>query len=95
MSRQLPPRPNLEHLKKQAKVFLQELQERDPALQLADAQHLLARKYGFPSWPRLKKHVESVAEPSEHPLAGEWVADVARSSRHPASRFRGRPVVSK
>ena len=26
---------------------------------LADAQFQIARQYGFPSWPKLKQHVES------------------------------------
>lgn len=35
----------------------------DPAaVALADAQLVLAREYGFPSWPRLKAHIESVLE---------------------------------
>jgi hypothetical protein len=39
-------------------------------LQLADAQHLLAREYGFPSWPRLKTHVESLAKEPTTPARG-------------------------
>ena len=58
MSRNLPPHPNLEHLKKQAKDLLHDLQQRDPALKLADAQHALAREYGFASWPKLNAYVE-------------------------------------
>lgn len=30
----------------------------DSALSLSDAQLAIAREYGFPSWPRLKKHIE-------------------------------------
>lgn len=60
MSRNLPPHPNLQHLKKQAKDLLRELKQRNPALKLADAQHTLAREYGFASWPKLKAYVESV-----------------------------------
>ena len=30
---------------------------------LADAQLVMARELGFDSWPRLKKHVESLAQP--------------------------------
>jgi len=62
MSRHLPPQPNLEHLKKQAKDLLHDMQERDPASKLADAQHAIAREYGFLSWPKLKAHVESQME---------------------------------
>lgn len=60
MSRILPQRPNLEHLKDQAKTLLREMQERNPDAQLTDAQFAIAREYGFASWPRLKAHVESV-----------------------------------
>jgi hypothetical protein len=59
MPRDLPDRPDLEHLKKQAKALLRELRQRDANASLADALHALARDYGFASWPRLKAHVES------------------------------------
>jgi hypothetical protein len=91
MSLELPARPNLEHLKKQAKELLHELQRRNPAAQLADAQHELAREYGFASWPRLKFHVESaVAAPAEarSPFSGRWLADLSRSKCHPANPFQ-------
>ena len=61
MSRNLPPHPNLEYLKKQAKDLLRDMRQRDPALKLADAQYMIARQYGFPSWPKLKAHVESLS----------------------------------
>jgi hypothetical protein len=88
MSRHLPLRPNFEYLKKQAKDLLRDLQQQDPSAQLADAQHALAREYGFSSWPVLKAHVESVS-----PFIGEWRADVARSERHPANQFRSATIV--
>jgi hypothetical protein len=62
MSQRLPPRPNLAHLKKQAKDVLRICQHRRPPWCLADAQHALARGYGFQSWRELKLHVESVTE---------------------------------
>jgi hypothetical protein len=58
MSRDLPPNPNLEHLKKQAKALLEQLRKQNADATLVDAQHALAREYGFPSWPKLKTHVE-------------------------------------
>ena len=81
MPRELPARPNLEQLKKQAKSLLHAAQARDgdalrrfaalPAfsgkpineidagdLALHDAQSLIAREYGFPSWPALREVVE-------------------------------------
>jgi hypothetical protein len=64
MSRYLPPHPNLDHLKKQAKELLHDLKQRNPALKLADAQHMIARGYGFASWPKLKAHVELLPHPA-------------------------------
>jgi hypothetical protein len=91
MSRQLPARPNLEHLRKQAKDLLPVLQQRDPAAQLADAQHTIAREYGFASWPKLKAHVDSlsvmVPEP-QNPFVGRWKANLGKSTRHPAQDFQ-------
>ena len=54
MSRQLPQKPNLEFLKKQAKQLLRDGRER----RLADAQRTLAHDYGFATWAKLKSHVE-------------------------------------
>jgi hypothetical protein len=89
MSRDLPVRPNLEFLKKEAKALLGTLRQRNASAQLTDAQHVLAGDYGFASWPKLKAHVESLAAGAgSHPLAGRWIADVARSTRHPANLFR-------
>ena len=56
--RPLPDRPNLRHLKDQAKDLL----ESGAATSIADAQFKVARLYGFSSWPKLKAHVESLAE---------------------------------
>ncbi len=54
----LPDRPNLRHLKDQAKDLLRAGQ----AASLAKAQFQIARLYGFPSWPRLKAHVDLLTE---------------------------------
>jgi ankyrin repeat protein len=56
--RSLPERPNLRHLKEQAKDLLKS----GGAQSLTDAQFQIARVYGFASWPKLKAHVDSVAE---------------------------------
>jgi len=58
--RRLPDRPSLEQLRKQAKEHLDTLRTVDPSVNLAAAQHALAREYGFESWPRLVHHVESM-----------------------------------
>jgi len=82
MPRELPARPNLEQLKKQAKSLLHAARSRDgdalrrfaalPAfsgrsfleinaadLALHDAQSVIAREHGFPSWPALREEVEA------------------------------------
>jgi hypothetical protein len=84
MSRHLPPHPNLEYLKKQAKESLRDMRQRDPASKLADAQHAIARDYGFSSWPKLKAHVESL---HTNPFAGAWSANLSKSKRRPDSPF--------
>jgi hypothetical protein len=100
MSRNLPDRPNLEYLKKEAKARLEQLQQSNPAAQLADAQHTLAQEYGFASWPKLKAHVDAVSafaeasgDRAEHPFAGRWIANVALSKRHPSNQFQ-RAIIS-
>src|SRR5262245_28662974 len=52
---QLPERPSLDQLRKQAK----ELQSAEGLSTLAQAQLELARRYGFASWPKLKLAVDS------------------------------------
>ena len=56
--RPLPERPNLRHLKDQAKDLLKS----GGAESLTDAQFKIARLYGFASWPKLKAHVDSLEE---------------------------------
>src|SRR5436190_1264671 len=58
-TRQLPERPNLEHLRGQARAI-----QRAEGIPLSSAQRRLAQEYGFASWPRLKRHVELVIEHS-------------------------------
>lgn len=59
----LPERPSLDWLKKTAKQHLDTLRATDPAAKLADAQRGLARDYGFPSWRKLKAHIDALAAP--------------------------------
>lgn len=56
--RRLPDRPNLRHLKDQAK----DLVKAGTATSITDAQFKIARLYGFPSWPKLKAYVDSLDE---------------------------------
>jgi len=65
MSSDLPSRPNLEYLKKRAKERLRELQQKDPTAKLADAQHAVAREYGFLNWSQLKESVAAAARVSD------------------------------
>ena len=59
--RSLPPSPNLDQLKRQAK----ELLRREPRLgRLRDAQRALAQEYGFDSWDALRTHVELIGSAS-------------------------------
>jgi ankyrin repeat protein len=54
----LPARPSLEFLKKSAKQQVAVLRRQGKATSVAAVQLTLARKYGFPSWRKLKAHVE-------------------------------------
>jgi len=91
--RRLPEKPNLNHLKHQAKDLLKEKAARDAAaaqrirefhtrfsrasddeifaapLKLSDVQLAIAREAGFPSWTRLKRHIEkpTVADQLDRP----------------------------
>ena len=65
MSASLPPRPNLDWLRKTAKDRLAQLRATHENAKLADAQLALAREHGFPSWRKLKAHVERVADAAE------------------------------
>ena len=49
---------NLEQLRKQAKELARARREAGRPTKLADAQLVLAREHGFPTWPRLKEYVE-------------------------------------
>ena len=80
--RPLPPKPNLEFEHKAAKELLHQLhagdseararaRERHPGLQpppkLADAQLVIAREYGFTSWPRMVRYFEDVERQRQSP----------------------------
>jgi ankyrin repeat protein len=98
--RLLPQQPNLEQLKKQAKELLERFRasestavdevrqfERNPDLShfaLNDAQRVLARAYGFQSWPKLKAFVDgaTIARFADAVKAG----DTAQVRRMLASR---------
>ena len=89
MSRELPEKPNLEYLKKQAK----ELLRANGQGKLADAQHTLAKEYGFATWAKLKSHVEGLGfTPAEALKAAVCDSDASRVAdllkQHPELRAR-------
>ena len=92
----LPERPSLEQLRKQAKELLQQLRNSESvALKrlhayepnaskpiLADAQHLIAREYGFESWPKLVHHIQTsqVSDLDQHQRIAEAMVAVYNSA---------------
>ncbi len=64
MSRELPTKPSLEYLRKQAK----QLQRSMSQGKLADAQHALAQEYGFATWAKLKSYVVTLGLPPAEAL---------------------------
>jgi ankyrin repeat protein len=60
MSRPLPLRANLEWLKKLSKERLSALRADTPSASLSEAQRAVAQEYGFPSWRKLKAHVDGL-----------------------------------
>src|ERR1700722_14663423 len=90
-SRELPARPNLEHLKNQARTLLRQGRASDaPGIarfaafgitttspKLADAPHIMARECGFDAWPALKLHIDVA---SEEPVAALTAAIKANNS---------------
>ncbi len=85
----LPERPSIEQLRKQAKDLLRDARAGDAAalarlatpLTLANAQLVLAREYGFASWPKLVQHVQHV----------QGIARAHRPLIRPAELPTGRP----
>ena len=89
MSRQLPEKPNLQYLRKQAKELLRSRQQG----KLADAQLALSREYGFHNWAELKAHVEALTlSPAESLKAAVCDNDAVRVrdilKQHPELRAR-------
>lgn len=64
MSSELPAKPSLESLRKQAK----QLQRTMFPAKLAEAQHVLATEYGFANWAKLKSYVVTLGLPAADAL---------------------------
>ena len=114
MSRALPPRPDLDHLKAQAKDLLQEVRRRDAGAMdrwrpiigpwsdrsptLSQAQRVIAREYGFASWPKLKAEVErrgQAADPLGEVVRAFHAGDAAGLRRLLARHPEIRPLVNR
>lgn len=89
MAEPLPPRPDIDWLRKTAKQRLAVLRAEDPGARLHQAQRTVARDHGFPSWRALKAHVDALS------LDGHVVAATLRGraaeldallAAHPAKR---------
>lgn len=92
-ARDLPARPNLEHLKNEAKQRLDALRFLQPKTKLAEAQHQLARDYGFANWRDLKAQVEhrfdgpalapgsAQAQATSGSAIGDWIGELPPNNR--------------
>ena len=69
----LPARANLEHLRNESKQHLKTLRLENPAARLSEAQLFVARRYGFPSWRKLKSYVDALND------FGQQLIDAVRS----------------
>lgn len=104
MSRPLPERPSLQHLRKQAKDLLRDarageaeaVQRMGSAVsadtKLSHAQAVIAREYGFASWSKLKRFIESslsAADAFAHAVHAKDAAAVPRILQdHPELKDR-------
>ena len=94
-TRPLPENPNLDHLRGQARALQRGVRAGEPDavarltpyrlapaadFPLSSAQLVLAREYGFPSWPRLRRFLDVVAEHG-------WTSDPDQPGEEPADAF--------
>jgi ankyrin repeat protein len=102
-TRELPARPNLEHLKKQARQLLRGILQADPsssnrfhearvtlsasAARLAQAQLVIAREYGFDSWAKLKAQVGALSDDPVEALTAAIKANDAPLVRQVLARY--------
>ncbi|MGH7693872.1 MAG: hypothetical protein ACRENH_02775 [Gemmatimonadaceae bacterium] len=93
--RALPARPSLEQLRKQAKDLLRLVASGDATAtqrirnvlpkvteaSLGDAQFVIAREYGFESWPKLVQHVEAINPSSRTAQFEQYAKDLVSAFR--------------
>jgi hypothetical protein len=72
----LPARANLEHLKNEAKQRLKTMRSQSPTVRLSEAQLLVARSYGFPSWRKLKSHIDALNDFGQQLINAVHVGDL-------------------
>lgn len=82
-SNALPERPNLEHLRNEAKARLKTLRVSDPTAQLSAAQKEVARKYGFSSWRQLRVEVQKLTSRTNAESAADKVVRLAAEQALP------------
>lgn len=85
--KRLPARPSLEFLRKEAKKLHRSLKEQNPGSSLSQAQHSLARDYGFANWAELVAEVGKRRGADSSPLPPDAVeaflnATVPRPEAH-------------
>jgi ankyrin repeat protein len=100
--RELPARPNLEYLKKQARQLLRGILQEDasavdrfreaqvthaPAARLAQAQLVIAREYGFDNWANLKAQVGTLSDDPVEALTAAIKANDAPLVRQVLARY--------
>jgi len=81
MVKSLPPRPDLEWLRKAAKQRLAELRADDAGAKLHQAQQAVAEEYGLKSWRALKAHVDASS------LDGQIIAAVTAGKAEQLAAF--------
>ena len=98
--RELPARPNLEHLKNQARTLQRQGLASDASAaarfaafgvtsakpKLADALHVIAGEYGFETWPALKLRIEASSEDPIEALTAAIKANSAAVVREVLTR---------
>ncbi len=85
--KRLPARPSLEFLRKEAKKLHRSLKEQNPESSLSQAQHSLARDYGFANWAELAAEISRQRGADSSPAPSDAVpsflnAGVPRPEAH-------------